>query len=158
MHTFEDVDLRLERLRPTERTELSEKMILALQEQGFDREHARSIVKGRTLTSTHLHQISGAEKLDQELENAAGVALGHCFLNWLCNVRPSKGRTGATLVTAESAEQLRSRRMVELVAHLLSGEEDSIQTTAKYLIEYAQARGHNTLTELAQSLISAQGF
>ena len=159
MHTFQDVDLRLERLHRDERMELLGRMKECLQAQGFDRDQARSLVEGRTPTSTHLQQLyKSAEELEQELEYAAGVALVHCFLNWLCNVRPSEGRTGAAFVTAESAEQLRSPEKVEVVTRLLSGEEDSISTTATYLAEYAQAKSHNTLTAFAQSLISEQDF
>ncbi len=154
MHTFDDITFRLTHLVPLERLELKLRMVEALQEQGFDREIAKSLVAGIPPASQHLCEISGAEDMEQELENAAGVALVHCFLSWLCNVRPSEGRTGAALVAAEGAGQLRSPEMADLVSRLLQGTEDTIESTGTHIAGYAQASGYESLTALALTLIN----
>ena len=154
MHTFGDITLCLKRLRPPYRLELQLKMQEALQVQGFDRAIATSLVEGTRPSSQHLFELTGAENMEQELENAAGVALVHCFLSWLCNVRPAGGRTGATLIAAETAEELRSPEMVGLVTRLLEGSEDAIETTGVHIVKYARASKYGTLTTLAQSLIA----
>lgn len=153
LHTFGDVQLRLEQLVSAERLELELRMREALQEQGFDREAASALVAGSTPMSQHLVEIHGAEKIDQELENAAGIALMHCFLSWLCNVLPAAGRKGASLVAAESAERLRSPETARLVARLLDGSADAFESTAKNIVAFANSIGHVSLQELARSLI-----
>lgn len=154
MHTFQDMTLRLEQLVPAERLELSLRVREALQDQGFDRETAGALVEGSRPPSQHLIEIYGGENIPQELENAAGVALMHCFLGWLCNVFLSDGRTGAALVAAENAEDLRSPEMVDLVARLLKGSAGPVETTIAHVVSYAQAAGHASLIDLARDLIA----
>ncbi len=154
MLTFEDITLRLARLTRMERSELYNRIVEALQEQGFDREAAESMVDGTDPPSQHLHELHGAEHIARELEHAAGVALIHCFLSWLANVRPSEGREGAALVARESAEQLRSPETAALVAELLEGGKNAVETTGDHIAIYAQASEHDTLTTLARSLVA----
>ena len=154
IHTFDDIDLRLKLLREDERTELARRIKFALQEQGFDREQAKALLEAKSATSTHLQEIWSKEKLEQEFENAAGIALVQCFFSWLCNVQPSKGRLGAMIVAASSEEELRSIDTVRLVASLLKGDEvNTIAETARHITAYALSRGHETLSGLARTLV-----
>ncbi len=149
MHTFEDIDQRLSCLQRVERSMLFYIMGMDL-ERKLDREAAWALIRGQRPRSTQLQVIT--EETDDYLNKAAGIALIQCFLKWLCNV-PQEGRKGATLVAANSEEELRSPDMVKLVARLLRDEADPMSTTSKNLVKYAEARGHETLTSLAQSLI-----
>jgi hypothetical protein len=153
LHTFEDIDLRLRELSSAQSLELQLRMLEALDKQGIEREAATALLAGDLPVSQHLVEIHGAEQSRGEMENAAGVALIQCFLNWLCNVRWSDGRLGATLVAAESAEALRSPEMIRLVAQLLDGAEDAMSTTATHIVAYSRSRNHKTLQDFAQSLM-----
>lgn len=160
LNTFDDFDLRIGKLDEHEIGDVISQLRPALSMKGWPKNRIMQVIQNldlddpmESVSSTMLDEISGADTLSDELEEAAGIVLFQKFLDWFAYVQMVGSRPGAALIAAETSDELKTPTTVSQIAKILSGERDAAQVTATTIASYLETRSHTESLGFLRSIV-----